>query len=445
MNERDAKSLQKVLLRLVTLDLDQYSKFPVWTLRQVKVCYHAAQEFIHDRCLLLASSLTYTTILSVVPLMAVSFSWFSRLKLSEAEVQDFLSQYLFPNAALFTTIQDNIDRFSQNAAALSTVGTFFLFITSYSLINTMEKSFNAIWHVTEKRTLWEKVSSFWLMLTLAPILIGLSFFMTAKLKSLPVFGTFLEYPMIKASLVYIIPFVMILIAFFMLYKLLPFTQVSTSSAMGGAFIGTSLFLLFKWGFGLYITHVTSYSKIYGALAAIPAFLIYIFLVWIVVLLGAEFSYVLHYPEFYHKGAGRAYRPEAYRGYLAVRAMVEIVRRFHSGAKPVRILDISQKLGVTFDLVEEILNRLKEEGLVTKVEEARNTFVPARDPETITVVHVLEAVRGKLLDVAPHPEGKEREVIGELFGRGRSAFEQHLGKVSLNHLVMEIDGGGENPD
>jgi len=438
MNEKETGGGQKFLVRLLTLDIDEYSRFLAWFLSQARLCYHVGLEFIHDRCLLRASSLTYTTILSIVPLMAVSFSWFSRMKLSEEEVQNFLSRYLFPNAELFRTIQNNIDKFSANAATLSTVGTLVLFITAYSMINTMEKSLNAIWHVTEKRSLWDKVSSFWMALTLAPILIGLSLFMTAKLKSLPVLGTLLAYPLIKASLVYLIPFLMILLAFFMLYKLLPYTRVGTLSALGGSAMGTVFFLVLKWAFGLYVTHFASYSKIYGALAAIPAFLLYLFLIWIIVLLGAEFSYVLQYPELYRKEGKGTFQPENYRGYLALRAMMEIVRRFRSGEEPPRTLELSQILGISYDLMERILTSLKDRGMVRRLEETRDAFVPARAPERITASQVVEAVRGKLLLAAPFPRGPEQKILQDLFHRSRRAMEEHLGGVSITHLLETME-------
>ncbi len=441
MNKKETVGIQKFLVRLLTLDIDEYSKFPAWLLSRVRLCYHVGLEFIHDRCLLRASSLTYTTILSIVPLMAVSFSWFSRMKLSEEEVQTFLSRYLFPNAELFRTIQNNIDKFSANAATLSTVGTLVLFVTAYSMISTMEKSLNEIWHVTEQRSLWDKVSSFWMALTLAPILIGLSLFMTAKLKSLPVLGTLLAYPLIKASLVYLIPFLMILLAFFMLYKLLPFTRVGTVSAFGGAAVGALLFMTLKWGFGLYVTHFASYSKIYGALAAIPAFLLYLFLIWIIVLLGAEFSYVLQYPEIYRTGAKGAFRPENFRGYLALRAMIEIVRPFRAGKEPPHTLEISQTLGVTYDMMEKMLTDLARQGLVRRLDESRDAFVPAKDPGRITASQVIEAVRGKILLAAPFPKDPAQQVLQDLFQQGRNALEDHLGGVTLTQLV---DGATRQP-
>ncbi|MDX1765267.1 MAG: hypothetical protein R3231_13180, partial [bacterium] len=88
MKDSALRGIQKSFVRLLTLDLDEYSKFPAWIIRQIKISYYVALEFIRDRCLIRASSLTYTTILSVVPLMAVSFSWFSRMKLSEEQVQN---------------------------------------------------------------------------------------------------------------------------------------------------------------------------------------------------------------------------------------------------------------------------------------------------------------------------------------------------------------------
>jgi membrane protein len=441
MKEPALKRIEKSFIRLLTLDLEEYSKLPAWILRQIKISYYVALEFVRDRCLIRASSLTYTTILSVVPLMAVSFSWFTRMKLSEEQVQQFLSQYLFPNARLFETIQDHIDIFSENTAALSTFGTLFLFLTAYSMVNTMEKSFNDIWHVTESRTLWEKVSSFWMALTLAPVLIGLSLFMTARLRALPVLGTILEFPVIKATLVYLIPFVMIWFAFFMLYKLLPYTHVKTHAAMGGALIGAVLFTLGKWGFGLYITHFASYSKIYGALAAVPAFLLYVFLVWIIVLLGGEFSYVMQYPEIYQSGKTGGTRPEMYRGYFALLAMIEIVRRFRSGEQPAPTLDLSQKLGVSYEFTEHLLVDLKASGMVQRLEKEQ-AFLPGRDPGNITATEVVESVRGKLLQVPSAEDNPERQVIGEIFTRGSAAFQESLGSANLNNLLDQVLGAEE---
>ncbi|NOY53216.1 MAG: YihY family inner membrane protein [Deltaproteobacteria bacterium] len=434
MNQKKTMGRQNFFARLLTLDIDDYSRFSAWLLSRLRLCYHVGLEFIQDRCLLRASSLTYTTILSIVPLMAVSFSWFSRMKLSREEVKNFLSRYLFPNAQLFRTIQDNIDKFSSNTAALSTLGTLVLFVAAYSMINTMEKSFNAIWHVTEKRSLWDKINSFWMSLTLAPILIGLSLFMTAKLKSLPVLGTFLTSPLIKASLVYLIPFLMILLAFFMLYKLLPYTRVGTRSALGGAAIGAFLFMVLKWGFALYVTHFSAYSKIYGALAAIPAFLFYLFLIWIIVLLGAEFSYVLQYPEIYRTGATGTFRPENFRGYLALRAMIEIVRRFLAGEEPPRTLAISQTLGITYDMMEKILTSLVRQGLARRIEGMRDAFVPAQDPARITVSQVVEAARGKLLLAAPYPKDPDQQYLQDLFRESRKILHEHLGGVTLMQLA-----------
>jgi len=438
------RGFQNFIARLLSLDLNEYSKFPAWVLKQIKVIYHVGLEFIHDRCLLRASSMTYTTILSLVPLMVVFFSWFSRLKLSEDEVRNFLSRYLFPNADLFNTIQNHINKFSENTAALSAFGSIFLFVAAYSLVSTMEKTFNEIWHVTERRSLWDKVSSFWLTLTLAPILIALSIFMTSKIKSLPALSMFLSHPLFKASLIYIIPFILIWLAFFMLYKLLPYTHVGTYPAVGGAAAAAILFALCKWGFGLYVTHFNAYSKIYGAVAAIPALLFYIFIIWIIVFLGAELSYVLEYPELYEKGAAAGIRAERYRGYLALRMMIEIARRFLSGNDPAGVLELSQKIGIAYEPAEEILHKLKEEGLIHQLDQ-RHAFVPSRDTGKISASEVIEAVRGKLLQAAPSQDEPEQRLIQDLFSRGSAALQQSIGSVSMKQLIEELERPGVDPD
>ncbi len=151
--------------------------------KKAKILHNIVKEFMEDKCLEKASALAFITILSLIPLAAISFSLFSRFKLSEDEVQKVLLKHILPNSQLVSVIQEYISKFSQATASLSFWGTFFLAIVAISLLNNIETFLNEIWNVTTKRSLLNKFTTFWSAITLAPILIAFSIIYTAKIKT----------------------------------------------------------------------------------------------------------------------------------------------------------------------------------------------------------------------------------------------------------------------
>jgi membrane protein len=249
--------------------------------------------FKEDAGLQHVAALTYTTLLSLVPLMTVMLALFSVFPASDhliAEVEDFIFHNFVPAAG--EAVRAHLHDFSQKAGKLSGVGFIFLILVALLLMSNIDKAFNAIWHVRRKRSAVAKFTVYWAILSLGPILIAFSVGVTSYLVSMPLFSDVETVMLLRTRLLSLMPVIISTCAFTLLYALVPNRPVPLRHAIAGGVVAALLFELAKRGFALYVTAFPTYQTIYGALAAVPIFLIWIYLSWTVTLLGAEFAYCL---------------------------------------------------------------------------------------------------------------------------------------------------------
>ena len=236
-----------------------------------------------------ASALSFSTVLALVPLLAVVFSALSLFPIFDTwsnAIQEFVYLNFVPQ--LGEQIRSYIEEFSANTGQLTIWGLVFLLVTALTLLATIEDAFNDIWMVKKGRSLGHRILVYWTMLTLGPILIALSLSLSSYMWSLTTFSG-QEHEVVnslKGSLFAYLPFLLELVAFVLFYFSVPNCTVRFKHALIGGLVAAFLFELAKFGFGQYISHVKSYQLIYGALAILPVFLIWIYLSWLVVLIGA---------------------------------------------------------------------------------------------------------------------------------------------------------------
>ena len=250
------------------------------------------QQFLADRCPRAAASLAYTTLLSLVPLLAMLFVFLSALPIFQSlglqsQIEDFLFSNFVP--AFGATIQSHLHEFRNKATGLGAVGFGVLFITVLMLLATVESAFNAIWRARRKRRRVLQLLTYWALLTLGPLLIGTGFAVSSYLVSLPLFTEVESSLALQGNFLAIVPFLLTFLAFLLVYKLIPNRPVPISHALGGSAFASILFEFAKRGFTYYITHFPTQEAIYGAFASIPIFLLWIYLCWVIVLLGAEIT------------------------------------------------------------------------------------------------------------------------------------------------------------
>jgi len=234
-----------------------------------------------------ASALSFSTILALVPLLAVVFSALSLFPIFETwseDIQDFIYLNFLPQ--LGDQVRQYLEEFSANTGRLTLWGLIFLLVTSLTLLATIEDAFNEIWQVKKGRSIGTRILSYWAMLTLGPILIAASLSMSSYLLSLSIMQDQGLISSLRAQLLSILPFILELAAFVLFYLAVPNCDVRVKHALIGGLVAALLFELAKYGFTQYLLRVTSYQLIYGALAVLPVFLIWIYLSWLVVLVGA---------------------------------------------------------------------------------------------------------------------------------------------------------------
>ena len=264
--------------------------------RLLQLLAHIVARAHKNRLKATAGYLAYVTLMSLVPLVAVMFSVLSAFPVFQ-KIRDKIEAYVYSNfiPAAGDVIQQNLSEFVSNASKASVVGIAALMIFALLLISTIDKTLNEIWRSKEKRPVIISFSIYWMILTLGPVLLGASLAVSSYVMSL----SFLNNETIGGLLEFILswlPLLLSVFAFLIMYMLVPNVPVRFRHALAGAMVAAVLFETSKQGFALYITHFPSYQAIYGAMAAIPILLVWIYVSWVVVLIGAELTASL--PEFF---------------------------------------------------------------------------------------------------------------------------------------------------
>lgn len=249
-----------------------------------------------DQISMVGGYLAYVTLLSLVPLVTVMFSMLSAFPMFaefQANVESVIYANVIPSRG--EEIQAYISRFIGNTGGMTAIGILALVFFALLLIHNIDKTLNKIWRVTSRPRLIISFSIYWMILTLGPILFGLSIGVTSYLVRLSTFAD--DYtPGFSTLVLGVVPYLMSLIAFFILYLVVPNLKVRVKHALWGALLAMVLFELSKRGFAFYVTNFPTYQTIYGALALLPILFVWIHLSWMVVLLGAELTALLQQRE-----------------------------------------------------------------------------------------------------------------------------------------------------
>ncbi|MDQ6994974.1 MAG: YihY family inner membrane protein [Mariprofundaceae bacterium] len=250
-------------------------------------------KFMHDHCLQRASSLAYATLLAIVPLTVLAFSIFASFQDFDhlaQRIQDSLVNYLVPTSQHM--VLGYLNSLSGKSTSLSVFGILGLLITITALLTTMEEAFNDIWRLQTKRSHLSRFITFWSLITLSPLLLGLSISITSYFAALPIIHDVSNQTSMFHHIPFLIPWVISSLAMTTLYIALPNTSVRLRHAMVAACVAGAFFEAGKLGFAFYITKFADYEKLYGTLGTLPVFLLWIYITWVIILMGAEINVCL---------------------------------------------------------------------------------------------------------------------------------------------------------
>lgn len=255
---------------------------------------YIVRQFIANKGTLNAAALTYTTLFAVVPLLTVTYTMISSIPSFNGvgtQIEDMIFENFIPTTG--TVVRGYLLEFATQARSLTAVGVGFLIITAYMMIKTIESAFNRVWRIQRPR---KGVSSFllyWAVLSLGPLLLGLGFILTSYIASLPFISNATAFAGEYGAL-RLLPILTSTAAFTLLYVAVPNCYVPFRHALTGGLVVALIFEGAKQGFTLFVTQFPSYQLIYGAFAAVPLFLVWIFISWIIVLIGAELVRAISY-------------------------------------------------------------------------------------------------------------------------------------------------------
>jgi membrane protein len=379
-----------------------------------------------------AMSLTYSTLLSLVPFLAVTFSVLKAFGVQNA-LEPFLIQMLQPLGPEASEITKTIIDFVNNirVGVLGAAGLAMLFYTVVSLVAKVEDALNQIWRLPRSRTWSQRITAYLSVVLVGPVMVFTALALTASaqsywlVKRLVQIG-FVSYIFTLATSV--MPFVLLCATFTFLYKLIPYTAVRLSSALiGGATAGV-LWQLVGMAFAVFVANSAQYAAIYSSFAIIIVFLIWLYVGWLTFLIGAEVTYFHQYPSaFVHEAlaGGRGHR---FQEWLALSALVEITRRHLSDDDPWQPTALAACLGVSS--LDNIVDEFVRAGILLRSAEPEGIAL-ARPPESVTVKDILDIVSDSAAQ-----DVKNAGPAADVLLRRDQAVQKALNGMTLKSLAAE---------
>jgi len=389
-----------------------------------------------------AMSLVYTSLLALIPLLAVSFSVLKAFG-AEAYLEPLIKEMLKPLSGNTQAVTEQLFASvkSLDVGLLGSIGLLSLLYTSISLLDKIEDSFNHIWRRGGKtsRSMWRRFSGYVSFVLIGPLLVFSAFGgINELLQRAAEFhwlkgGMNLVLPLIQALL----PYAFIIVAFALLYKLLPDARVDMRSAWFGGLIAGLSWKMEGWIFASFMAGSADYHAVYSTFAILILFMIWLYLSWLLVLVGAQIVFFHQHPRYLAVRNAQARLSGRMFERLGLLVMVLIGRRFFRGEPPLRVQDLAERLALPDDWVDELVSVLSEKGYVMPAGQEGGAVAPARDLSTISLMDVLEVLRAAheqdfplSLSLLTEPE------VDSLMGRFDGAVREVIAKQTVLDLILK---------
>lgn len=426
--------------------------WPWWRRAGQRVAQYAfviGRELARGQLTMRAMSMVYTTLLSLVPLLALSFSMLKALGVQET-MEPVLLGLLAPLGDQAGEIAATLIGFADNikVGVLGAAGILLLFYTAISMLQKVEASFNFVWKIKRPRQLVQRFGDYLSVLIVGPVLVFSSLGVTASLASNSVVTELASYEAIGFTLHLLgrlVPYMMIVAAFTFLYSFVPNTRVKFRAALGGALLAGFMWQSASIIFAEFVSGATNYNAVYSSFAILLFLLLWLYVGWLILLIGCQLSYFLQYPNVVRRHTEESYVGNRSREYAALLIMGLVASRFAKGEPPLKTEELAQVTGEPPEVISSVADRLIKAGLLTETDDSPTALLPTRDLDAISLPDVLAVVREDDLDSinamdrsAPFPA--VHEALREL----EAGLATGLAKQNLRELV-ESTPGKPNPD
>lgn len=380
-----------------------------------------AEHVNYDKIAIRASGLAYASLLAIVPLMAVVISVFSAIRAFD-DVEQRVRQFLVEQfvAARHAEVEQWIERLTDGASRLGLLGFLLLIVTSILLLSAIETNFNQIWRVARHRTWLSRVTSYTSVLVLGSIFVGASLTLSARLQAILVTHGPLDPGIVAWFNAWAVPFFLSSLAFLVAYLVVPNASVSFKSALIGAVIGGILFELGKFVFARTTGASVNLSVLYGSLAALPIFLIWLYYTWVIVLIGLEIAYTHQYQGAQSRPSFQEHGLEGIHTSLDV--YLAVASHFVLGGEAPTTDALSRELSIPSDRTALALRRLADGGLVHRTGDHRTQktiWVPTSPSDRTTLSHVVRVLGDTPSTTDTDPPSKE--IVNDFVNAGLEAL------------------------
>ena len=386
----------KIISFIWDTDVTEASLLMRVTINSLRIGYLTVRDvFIDGQLNLRAMSLVYTTLLSIVPLLAVSVSVLKGFG-AHSQIEPTLQNFLLPLGDRGKEISDNIIKFVEgiNSGLLGSLGIALLLYTVVSLMQKIEAAFNFTWHVNEERSFSRRFSDYLSVILIGPVLVFSAMGITASVTNSAIYQAALSYSFIAAIIglfEFFVPYLLIVLAFTLLYIFIPNTKVKFTSALVGAAIAGLIWQTVGWLFASYVS-TANYTAIYAAFAALFFFMIWVYISWSIMLTGGCIAFYYQNPEYQSRNRRRFGLSNRMKEKSALVVMTKIAENYYKKQLPLNLGKLANLLNIASESLSPMLENLIESGLLVRTDSDPAGFLPGQAPDALPVIDIIRAVR-----------------------------------------------------
>jgi membrane protein len=422
--------------------LKDHSRSKSFFIRLLRIVVLAVRGFNENKCKFRASALTFYTLLSIVPVIALMFGIAKGFGLQERVAAQILEKMKGQEEVaqkVITFANSLLDKTS--GGIIAGVGVVFLFWTIISLLGNIEGSFNDIWGIVKPRTFGRKFSDYLVTMLVCPILLavagGATIFLSSQIQTLTE-----KIPLLKNLgpafwlLMKLLPYLTIWVSFTFIFIFMPNTKVRFMSGLIAGVVAGTLFQLVQWAYVNFQVQITTRYAIYGSFAALPLFLLWLQFSWLIILFGAEVSFAHQNVETYEFEPDCLSASRSFKTKLSLFITERTVKRFYNGEKPGDASQLSHELEIPIRLVRQMLYELSESGVLSEVrkgEEKEPAYQPAIDIDKITIKFVIDQLERRGTSTIPVTRSAELDKLSEYLRQFDEIIEKSPANVLLRNL------------
>jgi len=412
-------------------------------IHELRIFLHKVfRKFLLDNCMLRASSLAFSTLLALVPLTAFTFSLFTGFGAFEdvkIQLQQFVIEFLVPTRT--GEVMLYIERFIDNTRTFGVVGLLIFAFTSMALLNGISTNINAIWGSASRRGFIGKFLMYMAVIVLTALLIGASFTFTHTVRR--IISNYPDLSALLRGLFHLAPSLFILLTIWLIIYAVPSAKINLASSIIGAVAGTVFWDIARFIFIDGTNYMIRLSLIYGSIAAVPIFLIWLSIIWSIIFLASEITYVHQHRHSWWREQHGGHIPPRQEILLGLQIYLYISRRFYEGKDPPQVKALADRFALTTNLIEYFTSQLESGGLIFKSPSANPHLLPKKDLSRTSVGEVLEVLYGQQgREARDIIHMKASELVHQSIQLGRQQFDQLTvlqlieDLVSANYSVID---------